>query len=49
MVRHKEDGSEKLESGYLGEGLWIPARGRSRVGRPERWLVRRKIVRGRRS
>ena len=43
MVRHKDEGSRKLESGYLGEGLWIPERGMSRVGRPERWQVRRKF------
>ena len=46
MARHKEEGCGKLESGYLGEGLWIRERGRSKVGRQERWPVRRKILRG---
>ena len=49
MVRHEEEGSGKLESGYLGESLWISARGRSKAGRPERRPLRRKISRGRRS
>ena len=46
MDRHEEEGSVKLDSGYLGQGLRVSERSQSRVGKPEGWHVCRKILRG---
>jgi hypothetical protein len=42
---HQEEGAEKMDFGYVGEGLRIPERSWRRVGKPEKWPIPRKIQR----